>query len=153
MKRQFKQWKTTILPISTKWTTTSHLKRFNTNKISSLLETDTNMQQTKCMYFKNPISKCSSYMLYISVCIQGWAVKTTPVLTVAVNTIILSERLSILFFFISKMMNIFIWSPNLNFYCCINLLNILKHHWITIEIYLRHIFRFSGAVLNTFIIT
>jgi hypothetical protein len=38
-------------------------------------------------------------------------------------------------------MNIFIWSPNLNFYCCINLLNILKHHWITIEIYLRHIFR------------
>jgi hypothetical protein len=33
-----------------------------------------------------------------------------------VNTIILSEKWSILFFFISKMMNIFIWSPNLNFY-------------------------------------
>jgi hypothetical protein len=25
-------------------------------------------------------------------------------------------------------MNIFIWSLNLNLYCCINLLNILKHH-------------------------
>ena len=78
--------------------------------------------------------------------------KPPLVLTVLVNTIILSEKWSILFFFISKMMKIFIWGPNLKFYYCINLLNILKHHWITFEIYLslRHIFRFSGAVLNTF---
>jgi hypothetical protein len=40
---------------------------------------------------------------------QGWAVKTTPglILTVPVNTIILSEKWTILFFFISKMMKIF----------------------------------------------
>jgi hypothetical protein len=36
----------------------------------------------------------------------------------------------VLFHIFFKMMNIFIWSPNLNLYCCINLLNILKHHWI-----------------------
>jgi len=29
MKRKFKQWQSTIPPISTKWTTTSHFKQYN----------------------------------------------------------------------------------------------------------------------------
>ena len=76
------------------------------------------------------------------------------VLTVPVNTgqyYYFKWKIVNLFFFISKMMNIFIWSPNLNFYCCINLLNILKHHWITIEIYLRHVFRYSTKYIYNYI--